>query len=177
MNRNGLQFNCEEDIEKMTVTNCGRYCDVCQREIIDFRGMSKLQLEKMRDKDVCGIFLPEQVEDGITPIKLPKVRYAAASFLTFLGMEVYGQQETSQQQSFPTEISANDTTATPQSDSTKLVAQTSSSLSKKEIRKLRRHFRPIVTTNNASYYWSKRFPFIVRRRNHKVGMKFNPNKL
>lgn len=171
MNRNGLEFNCEEDIEKMPVTDCGRFCAVCQREIYDFRGVSKKQLEAFREKDVCGIFLPEQVEDGITPIRLPKVRYVTASFLTFLGMEVYGQLESTQQQPFPTEISANDSTTLSQSDTTKAAVQTTDPLTKREIRKFKRRFRPFISTNRASYYWSKRFPFIVRRKNHHVGVK------
>lgn len=166
-----MEFECNEDFSKMPATDCGRYCDVCQREVIDFRGVPKKQLEALRGKDVCGIFLPEQMEDGITPIRLPKVRYVAASFLTFLGLELHAQQELSSAQPTPSELVADDTTVVTKTTSEALPQ--AQGMTKKEIRKARKYsyngHKPFIHTRRANYYWSRRFPFIVRRRAFRGG--------
>lgn len=167
MNKNALRFSCEEDIEKMPVTDCGRFCTVCKKEIIDFRGLSKKRVNELRENGACGIFLPEQVEDGITPIQLPKVRYVAASFLTFLGMEVYAQPETINQKAVPTEIGLDDTTLVSTNKNMDPEVENDDVLTKKEIRQIRNnynHKHVFIRTRHATYYWSKRFPFIVKRK-------------
>ena len=173
MKKQTMQFECNEDFSKMSATACGRYCDVCQREVIDFRNVPKKQLEVLRDKDVCGIFLPEQVEDGITPIKLPKVRYVAASFLTFLGMEVYAQPESINQKVVSTEIRMDDTTQVATTQTVDSQQPEADALTKKEIRRIQRNSvynkHAFLRTGRAAYYWSKRFPFIVRRRAYRGG--------
>lgn len=158
----------------MPETTCGRYCEVCHREVIDFRGVSKKQLEELRGKDVCGIFLPEQVEDGITPIKLPKARFVAASFLTFLGMEVQAQPELTAKPIIPTEQIADDSVLVHGTVTDVEESPENNALSKKEIRRIRKvtvsnTHRAFIRTNHASYYWTKRFPFIVRRRAYRGG--------
>lgn len=167
MKKTTMHFLCNEDINRMPRTECGRYCASCEREIIDFRGASKQQVEALRGKDVCGIFLPEQVEDGITPIQLPKARFVAATFLTFLGLETHAQSEISTTQPVPTEIVANDSTDLTPVETIEQKTEKVNALSKeqvKQIKRLKRQFRPIITTNKGAYYWSRRFPFIVRRR-------------
>lgn len=166
MKKTTMHFLCNEDINRMPRTECGRYCASCEREIIDFRGASKQQVEALRGKDVCGIFLPEQVEDGITPIQLPKARFVAATFLTFLGLETHAQTELNTTQSTPTEFVADDTTSIAKTGGE--IQPEGRALTKKEIRSnLKRtvyNHKPFIRTGRATYYWSRRFPFIVRRR-------------
>lgn len=170
MSRNTMQFVCNEDIDQMPKTECGRYCAVCQREVIDFRNVPKKQLESLRGKNVCGIFLPEQVEEGITPIQLPKVRFIAATFLTFLGLEVSAQQELGRTQPAPTELVADDTTLVADTPKTQENFPPEDAMTKKEIRHALKysytHKKPFMHIGRTNYYWSRRFPFIkiVRRR-------------
>src|SRR6218665_27172 len=88
-----MRFVCNQDWNTMEPTERGRYCALCQKEVFDFTATPKEQLNALREQDACGMFLPEQVEEGITPIQLPKARFVAASLLTFIGMEVNAQPD------------------------------------------------------------------------------------
>ena len=90
---------CHEDWNKMTPVDKGRFCDSCQKSVVDFTGMSDMQLiaffKKPSTGSLCGRFYNDQLErDFEIPRKrLPWVKYffqfAIPVFLT--GLKSYSQ--------------------------------------------------------------------------------------
>jgi CarboxypepD_reg-like domain len=76
-----VQESCHENWEAMTPSEKGRYCGQCQKQVIDFTGMSDRQLTEFFKKpstgSVCGRFMTDQLERNIAiPRKrIPWVRY------------------------------------------------------------------------------------------------------
>ncbi len=56
---------CHEDWDKMSPTEQGRFCNSCQKEVIDFSGLSDSTILKLIEqhtgKEVCGQFQPQQL--------------------------------------------------------------------------------------------------------------------
>jgi hypothetical protein len=87
-----LVFECDQEWEDMIPTACGRYCTLCRKEVFDFTKKTIAEIQEIKDTkgEVCGMFLPEQVEPDLIEIDIPfirKMRYYAAAFATFLGIE------------------------------------------------------------------------------------------
>jgi hypothetical protein len=86
-----LAFECEQEWEDMLPSACGRFCTLCKKEVHDFRSKSIEEIKRIREKEnVCGVYLPEQIDSDLIEIELPflrKMRYYAAAFATFLGIE------------------------------------------------------------------------------------------
>jgi CarboxypepD_reg-like domain/Secretion system C-terminal sorting domain len=72
---------CHEDWNKMTSVAKGRFCDSCQKAVVDFTGMSDMQLvaffKKPSTGSVCGRFYNDQLERDfeIPKKRLPWIRY------------------------------------------------------------------------------------------------------
>jgi hypothetical protein len=72
---------CHENWDKMTPVDKGRFCDSCQKAVVDFTGMSDSQLvaffKKPSTGSVCGRFYNDQLERDIDiPRKrLPWLKY------------------------------------------------------------------------------------------------------
>ncbi len=72
---------CHEDWNKMTPGDKGRFCDSCQKAVVDFTSMSDMQLiaffKKPSTGSVCGRLYNEQLErDFEIPRKrLPWMKY------------------------------------------------------------------------------------------------------
>ncbi|UAY53025.1 carboxypeptidase-like regulatory domain-containing protein [Ferruginibacter albus] len=65
---------CHEDWNNMTSTEKGRFCLSCKKEVIDFTIMADSEVIRHFDKatnEVCGRFLPEQLERQMTAPKKP----------------------------------------------------------------------------------------------------------
>tara|TARA_B110000211_G_C14008203_1_gene521834 strand:+ start:117 stop:593 length:477 start_codon:yes stop_codon:yes gene_type:complete len=111
----------------MRKTPCGRFCDVCRKEVVDFRGKPVdeiYQFQKSINDDVCGVFSPEQLDPNLIPIKklIPnraKLRFAASFTVLGLGVNSLDAQSCDEKKH-----------AVEQTDSVK-----SNELSEKEIRK------------------------------------------
>jgi hypothetical protein len=107
-----MSFICNQNWNAMKSTTNGRYCDICRKEVFDFTNKTISEVNKL-EKNVCGLFLPDQVEEGLTPIKLnfiSKTRYFIASIVTLIGLEsqtLIGQNQN--RQKAPTEIVTIDT--------------------------------------------------------------------
>jgi len=92
---------CHESWDKMTPVDKGRFCDSCQKAVVDFTGMSDSQLiayfKKPSTGSMCGRFYNDQLErDFEIPRKrLPWVKYffqlVIPVFLT--GCKSYSQGE------------------------------------------------------------------------------------
>lgn len=72
---------CDENWNKMTPVEKGRFCDSCQKSVIDFTGMSDTQLvaffKKPSTGSVCGRFYNDQLDrDLAVPTKrMPWLKY------------------------------------------------------------------------------------------------------
>jgi hypothetical protein len=71
---------CHEDWNKMSDDAKGKFCGACQKEVIDFTGMSESQLVAFFKKpagSVCGRFRVEQLDQqmNIPKKRIPWIRY------------------------------------------------------------------------------------------------------
>jgi len=72
---------CHEDWDKMTTSEKGKFCGSCQKQVVDFTGMTDSQLaaffKKPSTGSVCGRFFDDQLDRKITvPRKrLPWIKY------------------------------------------------------------------------------------------------------
>lgn len=72
---------CHEDWNKMTPVEQGRFCDSCQKAVIDFTGMSDMQLvaffKKPSAGSVCGRFYNDQLDRSlaIPGKRIPWIKY------------------------------------------------------------------------------------------------------
>lgn len=59
---------CTTSIEEMTSTANGHFCQNCQKQVVDFTGMTDQQMIAYFKKhgNVCGSFLPSQINREIT---------------------------------------------------------------------------------------------------------------
>lgn len=59
---------CHEDWQKMTPTQKGAFCGVCQRDVIDFTKKTNAEIRSIlisnSGEKLCGNFLKVQLEDG-----------------------------------------------------------------------------------------------------------------
>ena len=91
---------CHEDWNKMTPVDKGRFCDSCQKAVVDFTGMSDMQLvaffKKPSTGSVCGRFFNDQLQKDfeIPRKRIPWVKYffqfAIPVFLTGLRSQAQG---------------------------------------------------------------------------------------
>jgi len=91
---------CHEDWNKMTLVQQGRFCDSCEKKVVDFTGMNDEQVlaffRKPTTGSVCGRFLNDQLNrDIVIPRKrIPWLKYffqfALPIFLTSLKSSAQG---------------------------------------------------------------------------------------
>jgi hypothetical protein len=80
---------CNEDWERMTATEQGRFCNACAKEVVDFSKMSDKEVLNyfftIKDQNVCGRALPTQLERDIVLPKDPvKTKYWYWNYITLL---------------------------------------------------------------------------------------------
>ncbi|UEG49754.1 TonB-dependent receptor plug domain-containing protein [Ferruginibacter lapsinanis] len=67
---------CHENWQNMTATDKGRYCGACKKEVIDFTSMSDAELinylSSLKNKNICGSALPQQLDRPIYRLKEPR---------------------------------------------------------------------------------------------------------
>jgi len=72
---------CSEDWDKMTPTEKGKYCAVCEREIYDLTHLTNRQLANRikRNENICGLFRKDQLDtDLYADSDLPLKKYGMA---------------------------------------------------------------------------------------------------
>jgi hypothetical protein len=67
----GMRFTCDRSWESMTATDRGRFCDSCQKPVIDFTGWSRAELIAWfkREPDTCGMLERHQIDTRYIPIE------------------------------------------------------------------------------------------------------------
>jgi hypothetical protein len=90
---------CHENWQNMSPTDKGRFCDACQKNVIDFTRISDREiLAKINSGGkLCGRFLPSQLDREIITPKEKSPIWILASALAFLGLaqNAYSQEKPS----------------------------------------------------------------------------------
>jgi hypothetical protein len=167
MNRRELQFQCDQDWDEMKPTACGRFCTVCNKEVHDLTGKSIKEIDRLKGEkgDLCGVFLPQQLEQDLVPLEIPavsKLRYFAAFLATFLGLELSSGKAQDKKENtnvlvMKEEKTPSVNTVTAVSSSPKVMEDENGEPIEAAPKK-RTHYK------KKKYYVSRRFPFIHRRR-------------
>lgn len=163
-----LTFECDQDWDDMRPTACGRFCDVCKKEVHDLTGKSTREIKQLKaaDSEMCGMFTIDQVETGLAPVDFKfvrKVRYYAAALATFLGLETgYANERSAQRYAIEIVAKDNITTHAPKPGD----HPTGRDSRKKKRLSFKKHPKPDepVKKKKKKVYLSKRFPFIHLRR-------------
>ncbi len=88
MPRLHIPHPCPADRSQMTPTEQGRYCELCQKEVIDFSRMSDAEIRSVLAKSkgkVCASLREDQVGRYIGPVSWPKRWFALGLGATLLG--------------------------------------------------------------------------------------------
>jgi hypothetical protein len=84
-----MEFKCNQDWDQMTVSGHGRHCDLCSRVVHDFSNKSTQEIAGANSREMCGMFLTEQVETHLTPINVKSsLRTTVLTIGVFLGLEL-----------------------------------------------------------------------------------------
>jgi hypothetical protein len=157
-----MEFICNQDWNSMDVIQRGKFCQQCQREVIDFTRQTEKQIlgHKKPNEKTCGLFTAEQVyDDIITPISLHPLRKYAAVAATLLALEtssVIAQQKDSvktEQVQIWKPGGENKENICPVQDNIEI------KFKPKEVH--------LFNTKKREYYLTKRFPFIHARYTRK----------
>ena len=159
-----MQFVCNQNWDAMDVTERGRYCHQCKKEVHDFTSQTQKQIQEYKSKNShpCGIFTAEQVyDDIITPISLKSFRKfaaAAATLLMLTGAKAIAQQK--------------DSVQTEQLQTWQPGGENKSNICipKEEEKISRAHYdKYLFSVGRRNIYLTRRFPFIAARRPHLMG--------
>jgi hypothetical protein len=82
-----VQSPCPMMLFRMKEKNGEYYCKGCQKEIIDFRDKSLVEIKAACTKDICGIFNNHQVNKVRRPFTY-HLKYMALVVLSFFGFNV-----------------------------------------------------------------------------------------
>ncbi|PHR28420.1 MAG: hypothetical protein COA38_12230 [Fluviicola sp.] len=171
-----LKFNCHKDLDSMSQTDKGKFCSSCQKEVIDFTQLSysEIQLAKGDRTEMCGMFLPEQIDPSLHPIELPKVRTWAflSTILVSLNFSSVSAQSTVDPKIEQARGASNAPNLTQQEAKNRMENGQHISLSKAAAPEAENPQQESNTTNfkrMKKWFWSKRFPFIHRKRRHYAG--------
>jgi hypothetical protein len=170
---NTMAFVCTQNWNDLRRTENGRYCTGCKKEVFDFTHLTTQEVNKL-EKGVCGVFLPEQVEEGLRPISfnsLKRARNYITTLATLIGLEsqalraqtVKSQSANTEVVSFhPSENSSSKTVSAPIDSSHNRYLTEDDPLEKK---------KAFMQIGRRYFYWTKKFPFLVSRR-HWMGTRF-----
>ncbi|MBD3638603.1 MAG: hypothetical protein HUJ25_14715 [Crocinitomicaceae bacterium] len=91
-----IQYSCPEHVENMPKTDCGYFCDACQRNVFDFTGKTEVEIAQITAENPeikCGVFDSEMVhEDPRTWVRdVFRIAFAAVFVLGFNASLLFGQ--------------------------------------------------------------------------------------
>lgn len=153
-----MTFECNQDWEQMKISGHGRHCELCRKTVYDFSNKSIDDVVNVSSGELCGMFLAEQIESDLRPIEVPfSLKTALLTIGTFLGLElsqVHGQDldQGHRIENVVSDLNKADTARTIKTQSEDFKANGLG-----DCENVKRPMR-------SRYYFSKRFPFIVKRR-------------
>ena len=161
-----LEFACDQDWNAMTPTENGRYCAVCQKNVVDYSHLSLKELLLVREgKELCGNFRMEQVNlDLIKPIEFPRPVKAAVFLSLFSWMSNTSKLNANVPIKTKMELVQNGLPSSP-IDSVK-----NTNVKQQEDKRVPMH--RLFSTKKKIYFWSRKFPFIYASRRRKMMGKY-----
>lgn len=149
-----MEVDCPKDWDAMTPVSCGRFCEGCNKVVLDLRGKSYEEIKALRAKEkICGIFLPEQVaEETISLEKGGKVRVWLAACIAFLGLEIGAAHAQAPAPDTVQVIQVKKQAAPPGI----VIAENTEQAPVDTMKP--------ATKKKSKYYISKRFPFVHKRK-------------
>jgi hypothetical protein len=156
-----MTFVCDQDWNDMKISGHGRHCEVCSKTVFDYSDKSIDQIAKADNRELCGLFRAEQIDPDLHPIEAPfSLRTTLITLGAVFGLElsqVHGQElEQRPKIENVTKDSAQAATiALDARSEDKAVQPQDCGNTKPRIRK--------------KYYFTKRFPFIAKRKTRIVG--------
>lgn len=187
-----LKFSCDQDFNAMSSTERGRFCDSCQKEVIDFTNYRIQDVNALTESgaEICGVFRADQLDPSLHPIKIPQQVKSFAflsSLFIWLGVSNVNAQSTVDPKIVQSEGASNAPQLTPQETEEQLQSGTPISMStgnsvitasdeispedhskmdRKADRQSKRNVKKMRRRYGKKWFWSKRFPFAHRRRHH-----------
>ena len=158
-----MTFECRQDWEQMEISGHGRHCELCSKTVYDFSNKSTGEVARASKGELCGMFRVEQIETDLRPIGFPfSLRTTLLTIGTFLGLELTQAHAQDVDKRHKIEnasgvINKSDTATTAKTNPDELNTNGSGDCGSAKIRV------------RSKYYFSKRFPFIVKRRTRLVG--------
>jgi|JI7StandDraft_1071085.scaffolds.fasta_scaffold130052_2 hypothetical protein len=159
-----MTFICNQDWESMSLTANGRFCEVCNHEVVDFseKSLEELALVKSsRNGNFCGRFKVSPDPNIVAPISTPrtlKILTIFSSIFLFVSTKTLSAQTNNRNQTEQTDQKngwqTNSDTIYLDCDSSRIHVTDSSLLKDKP--------KPFLTTKRKEYYWTKKFPFITK---------------
>lgn len=156
-----ITFECNQNWDEMKISGHGRYCESCCKQVFDFSDKPLNEIEKIAGGELCGMFRIEQIEPDLRLIEIPfSVKTSLLTIGTILGLElnqVNGQVLEKGNKIEKVDLTKADSAVTLD---TKVNGIKANRINDGEC------------VNNAikkRYYFSKKFPFIVKRRIRTVG--------
>ncbi|OYU94829.1 MAG: hypothetical protein CFE21_14160 [Bacteroidetes bacterium B1(2017)] len=80
-----LAFSCKQDFGSMKPTSKGAFCQLCKKEVIDFRNLNETEITELltTQNKVCGLFTTQQA--SVKTSKINWFKHLVASLLLSLG--------------------------------------------------------------------------------------------
>ncbi len=163
-NARGMNFTCSRSWEEMTPMEGGRFCNSCQKPVIDFTGWDRNELIAFfkTKPDSCGQFEAHQVDPSLIPIEDVGngIRRGFFASLTALALA------SAQAQDPPAPIATEQVLGTPIRKGHAIPQVDTASTS--PCIELARNPSDVAkrSPNERRVYLSSRFPFVHVRRRH-----------
>jgi hypothetical protein len=169
--RNSLAFECDQDWDAMRPTASGRHCAQCDHAVVDFtRWERQAVLEHLhKNPGTCGLYTTAQVEPHLVPITDISGGLLRGAFATLAALALHtahAQAPTpapAPTEQLPVQRHIPQEEAGEQDDAEE----------KCWMEKPDKEAAPVRQPRRSTYYVSKRFPLVHKRRPHRMGrMKF-----
>lgn len=169
MKKLSVIFECDQDWDDLKPTACGRYCDVCKKEVYDLTGKSseEIGLAREENSELCGMLLTEQLDTGLHPVEInapSRLKYYTAFLVTFLGLELATSKAQNKKEQ-KMEVVNNEKKSTPSTQAPTIITEDENGepvMTVQPVNQVKRYHRKKI-------YLSKRFPFIHIRKRHVMG--------
>lgn len=99
----GMHFTCHQKWDAMTISENGRFCHNCKKEVFDFteRSIDGVLKENRRNNELCGRFSIEQVDPDFlmeieVPHKIKKLAFWTSFFLAVSTKQSFAYTQTLQ---------------------------------------------------------------------------------
>ncbi len=163
-----LKFACDRSWEGMVPNDKGRFCDSCQKPVIDFTTWSASDLEAwfQSERKGCGRFEAHQLDPSLVSLDDVGQGLRRGIFATITAFAIHGAQAqvtapaptTEQVDSLSSPGAAFDAKAVADSRNPKLDRETCPAITPAPARSMKKRT-----------YLSWRFPFVHRYRPHRMG--------